>query len=147
MKNFEVRAWDIDKEEYIYAPSSVSSFLGECMTFKGLVFHNGVYQNYIIEQYTGFNDDSNEKAKIFEGDIIKCIYEYDYITGKEYKEKNEYKVETGIVVWNENKGAYFLWGWGTLGYIMESAQQIKVMGHRHNKILYNAVYNEGLKYE
>jgi uncharacterized phage protein (TIGR01671 family) len=147
MKNFEVRAWDIDKGEYIYCPSSIGSDIGECITFKGLVFHEGKIKNYIIEQYTGFNDDSNERIKIFEGDIIKCIYEYDMVTGKVYKEENEYKVKTGIVVWHEDKGSWFLWGYGTLGCNLEDAQQVEVMGNRHNKELYNAVYNDGLEYE
>jgi uncharacterized phage protein (TIGR01671 family) len=140
LRQLEFRAYDNIEHEYYYALSSLNFENGpqgigsitvvNNVTCEWIDIMNDEYNNnLIIEQYTGFNDDNN--CKIFEGDIVETVYEMDYITGKEYKNADDYKKELGEIKWCEDKGSWYVWGWGSLGYIKETAQHIKIIGNIH----------------
>lgn len=69
MRKIKFRAWDVKNNKYIYSPSPFDSKLDEFMTFDGRVYHKGVYQEYILEQYTGFKD--SDGKEIYENDEIQ----------------------------------------------------------------------------
>lgn len=89
MRPIKFRAWNADEQKMIIPvgilqdndqTSAIYQDLPNSFTKKRIFFHPAKSDSVFIMQYTGIKD-KNEKD-IYEGDIIKTIYDGDYITSE-----------------------------------------------------------------
>ena len=68
MKDIKFRAWDRANKKMLY--DDPHSSIHRMMTWSGIVYSNGVQQEYEMMQYIGKDIEDRE---IYEGDLVKCF--------------------------------------------------------------------------
>lgn len=107
MRTIKFRAWDAenqvlvysDNEEYLFGYDGIELFIIREQYF-GEDIAWATVDDVIFMQYTGFEDDNG--AKIYDGDIVKCVDEEGKIS------KYSSREGIGPVKWSETHGCWVI---------------------------------------